>query len=106
VKIHDSVAFVTGANRGLGSVFAQQLLAAAARRVYAAARHPERITLDDVDRVRLDVTEPNSVAAAASECTDVNLLNQRGSTYVEVSPLLTSQIPRIRADSAAHYPVN
>jgi len=56
MKIRDSVAFVTGANRGLGLVFAQELLAAGARRVYAAARGPERITLDGVDRVRLEVT--------------------------------------------------
>jgi len=32
MKIRDSVAFVTGANRGLGLVFAQELLAADAKR--------------------------------------------------------------------------
>jgi NAD(P)-dependent dehydrogenase (short-subunit alcohol dehydrogenase family) len=74
MRIRDSVAFVTGANRGLGLAFAQELLAAGARKVYAAARHPERITLDGVDRVSLDVTKPDGIAAAASECTDVNLL--------------------------------
>lgn len=74
MKVGDSVAFVTGANRGLGLAFAQELLAARARKVYAAARHPERITLDGVERVRLDVTKPDTIAAAASKCTDVNLL--------------------------------
>lgn len=74
MRIRDSVAFVTGANRGLGLAFAEELLAAGARKVHAAARYPERITLDGVDRVRLDVTEPDSIAASASECTDVNLL--------------------------------
>jgi NAD(P)-dependent dehydrogenase (short-subunit alcohol dehydrogenase family) len=74
MRIDNSVAFVTGANRGLGLVFAQELLAAGARKVYGAARQPERITLDRVERVRLDVTEPNTIAAAARECTDVNLL--------------------------------
>ena len=74
MRIRDLVAFVTGANRGLGLAFVKELLAAGARKVYAAARHPERITLDGVDRVRLDVTKPDSIAAAASECTDVNLL--------------------------------
>jgi NAD(P)-dependent dehydrogenase (short-subunit alcohol dehydrogenase family) len=73
MKIRDSVAFITGANRGLGLVFAQELLAAGARRVYATARHPERITLDGVQRVPLDVTKPDSIAIA-SEYTDVNLL--------------------------------
>ncbi len=74
MKVRDSVAFVTGANRGIGLAFAQELLAAGARKVYASARNPERITLEGVERVPLDVTKPDTVAAAASECTDVNLL--------------------------------
>jgi len=45
MKIRDSVAFVTGANRGLGLAFVQELLAAGARKVYAAARDPKSITL-------------------------------------------------------------
>jgi NAD(P)-dependent dehydrogenase (short-subunit alcohol dehydrogenase family) len=81
MRISDSVAFVTGANRGLGLVFAQELRAAGARKVYAAARNPERIKLDGFDRVRLDVTKPDSIAAAASERTDVNLLINLGSTF-------------------------
>ena len=63
-------------------VFAQELRAAGARKVYAAVRNPERITLDGVDPVRLDVTKPDSIAAAASERTDVNLLiNNVKSTF-------------------------
>jgi NAD(P)-dependent dehydrogenase (short-subunit alcohol dehydrogenase family) len=65
MRIRDAVAFVTGANRGLGLVLAQELLAAGARKVYAAARQPERITLAGVERVRLDVTQPDTITAAA-----------------------------------------
>jgi hypothetical protein len=43
IKIRDSVAFVTGANRGLGLVFAQELLAADAKKVYSVAQNPESI---------------------------------------------------------------
>ena len=74
MKIRDSVVFVTGAWRGIGLVFAQELLAAGALKVYAAARNPERIPLDGVTRIRLNVTNPNAVASAAIECPDVNLL--------------------------------
>jgi NAD(P)-dependent dehydrogenase (short-subunit alcohol dehydrogenase family) len=74
MKIRDSVAFVTGANRGIGLVFAQQLLAAGARKVYAAARNPERIPVDGVTRIALDVTDPDAAASAAIECPDVNIL--------------------------------
>lgn len=74
MKIRDSVVFVTGANRGIGLAFVQELRAAGARKIYAAARNPERIALDSVNQVRLDVTKPETIAAAAIECTDVNLL--------------------------------
>ena len=82
MKIRDSVAFVTGANRGLGLVFAQELLAAGARKIYTAARSPENIPLDGVVRIPLDVTAPNAITAAARECPDVNLLiNNAGICY-------------------------
>ena len=82
MKIRDSVAFVTGANRGLGLAFAQELLAAGARKVYAAARNPGQISLNGVVQVPLDVTAPNSIAAAAKEYPDVNLLiNNAGICY-------------------------
>jgi NAD(P)-dependent dehydrogenase (short-subunit alcohol dehydrogenase family) len=74
MKIRDSVVFVTGANRGIALAFVQELGAAGARKIYAAARNPERIALDSVNQVRLDVTKPETVAAAAIKCTDVNLL--------------------------------
>ena len=41
MNIRDSVAFITGANRGIGLAFAQELLAAGARKVYGAARNPD-----------------------------------------------------------------
>lgn len=74
MKIQDSVAFVTGANRGLGLAFAKALLAAGARKVYAAARDPSSVTLPGVVPIALDVTHADQVAAAARECGDVTLL--------------------------------
>ena len=74
MKIRDSVAFVTGANRGLGLAFVQELIAAGARKVYAAARDPKSITLAGATLVSLDVTKRDSVAAAARASTDVNLV--------------------------------
>jgi NAD(P)-dependent dehydrogenase (short-subunit alcohol dehydrogenase family) len=74
MKIRDSVAFVTGANRGLGLAFVQELLAVGAWKVYAAARDPKGITLPGAIPISLDVTKPESVAAATRAFTDVNLL--------------------------------
>jgi NAD(P)-dependent dehydrogenase (short-subunit alcohol dehydrogenase family) len=74
MKIHNAVALVTGANRGLGLAFAKALLARGARKVYAAARDPASIALSGVTPVRLDVTRPDEIAEAARLCDDVDLL--------------------------------
>jgi NAD(P)-dependent dehydrogenase (short-subunit alcohol dehydrogenase family) len=65
MKVDNSVAIVTGANRGLGRQFAAQLLDRGAAKVYAAARRPESIDLPGVEAIGLDVTEPDQVDAAA-----------------------------------------
>ena len=67
MKIQNSVALVTGANRGLGLAFTQALLAGGARKVYAAARDPASVKQPGVQPVRLDVTNPEQVAATTAE---------------------------------------
>jgi NAD(P)-dependent dehydrogenase (short-subunit alcohol dehydrogenase family) len=74
VEIQNSVALVTGANRGLGLAFTQALLAGGARKVYAAARDPATVKQPGVQPVRLDVTDPAQVAATAAELGDVTLV--------------------------------
>jgi NAD(P)-dependent dehydrogenase (short-subunit alcohol dehydrogenase family) len=80
MKVQDSVAFVTGANRGIGKAYVEALVQAGARRVYVAARTiatldavvaiaPDRIT-----PVALDVTNPDQVNAAAQMAQDVTVL--------------------------------
>lgn len=81
MNIQNSIALVTGANRGLGLAYAKALLAAGARKVYAGARDPSTVTLPGVIPVKLDVTNPQDVAAAAALCSDVNLvINNAGIT--------------------------
>ena len=74
MQLADAVVLITGANRGLGLAFAREALARGARRVYAGARDPKGITLPGVVAIQLDVTDPESVARAARECGDVNVL--------------------------------
>ena len=74
MDIEGCVALVTGANRGLGKAYAEALLSAGAARVYAAARDPGSIRNPALIPVKLDVTSPQDVAAAARQCADVNLL--------------------------------
>lgn len=74
MKIQNSVALVTGSNRGLGAAFVRALLAAGASKVYAAARDCKSITEPGVVPVSLDVTRPEQISALAQELGDVNLL--------------------------------
>src|SRR3546814_4235196 len=74
MKIRDSVVFVTGANRGLGLAFAEESIKRGARKVYAGVRTPTGRDTPGVIEVKLDVTDPASVAAAAARCGDTTLL--------------------------------
>src|SRR5262245_29477035 len=74
MKIQGSTALVTGANRGLGLAFVQALLDAGAAKVYAAARDPSKLALPGVTPLKLDITNPAEVAAAARTASDVTLL--------------------------------
>ncbi|HSI49596.1 MAG TPA: SDR family oxidoreductase [Ideonella sp.] len=75
MKIDNTIALVTGANRGIGLAFTRALLARGARKVYAAARDPASVpALPGVVPLQLDVTQPDQVAAAVALAGDVNLL--------------------------------
>ncbi|AGU53793.1 NAD(P)-dependent oxidoreductase, SDR family [Variovorax paradoxus B4] len=74
MKIENSVALVTGANRGIGLAFARELLDRGARKVYVGARDPAAITQSGVQALRLDVNNPEDVSAAAALASDVTLV--------------------------------
>jgi NAD(P)-dependent dehydrogenase (short-subunit alcohol dehydrogenase family) len=75
MKIDNAVALVTGANRGIGLAFTRALLARGARKVYACARDPATVGLQPrLEALRLDVTRPDEVAAAAARARDVTLV--------------------------------
>ncbi|MHA3703252.1 SDR family oxidoreductase [Jatrophihabitans sp. YIM 134969] len=74
MNVQGSVALVTGANRGIGAAFVEQLKQRGAAKIYAAARDPRSVTVDGVERLELDVTDPGEIAAAAVAAGDVDLL--------------------------------
>ena len=74
MKIRNAVALVTGANRGIGLAFTRELVVRGARKVYAGAREPSAIKHSVVEALRLDVTKPEQIAAAAARASDVALL--------------------------------
>jgi NAD(P)-dependent dehydrogenase (short-subunit alcohol dehydrogenase family) len=102
MRIEGSVAFVTGANRGLGRHLAEQLVARGAARVYAGARKPESIDIEGVIPVQIDITDPASVEAAAAVASDVNLLINNAGTS-SFNGLLNGPLDEIRAQMETHY---
>jgi len=74
MRIDGSVALVTGANRGLGRVFARELVSRGAARVYGAARQPDAVTEPGVTPVALDITDADRGSPGAQQCADVSLL--------------------------------
>ena len=102
MKINDSVALVTGANRGLGRHFAEQLLRRGAAKVYATARRPHLVDLPGVEVLPLDLTDPASITAAAAAARDVTLLiNNAGVSTMQ--NLVTGDPAKIRLEMDTHY---
>jgi NAD(P)-dependent dehydrogenase (short-subunit alcohol dehydrogenase family) len=74
MQIQGSVALVTGANRGIGSAFAQALMERGARKVYAGVRDLTTVENSRLVPIQLDVTDPARVAAVAAELEDVQII--------------------------------
>ncbi|AWS44533.1 SDR family oxidoreductase [Streptosporangium sp. 'caverna'] len=102
MKISGSVALVTGANRGLGRHFALHLLERSASKVYATARTPELIDIPGVEVLRLDVTDPSSVAAAAAAAADVTLLINNAGIATHQN-LVSGDLEKVRLEMDTHY---
>ncbi|PXW35817.1 UNVERIFIED_CONTAM: short-subunit dehydrogenase [Williamsia faeni] len=95
VDLKDAAVLVTGANGGLGTEFVNQALALGARRVYAAARNPREWSSDRIVPLRLDVTDAESIAAAAQEASDVDVVINNAGTLLP-GKLLDQSIDEIR----------
>ncbi len=88
MQVENSVAIVTGGNRGIGEAFVRELLAAGAAKVYVgtrdlqAASHLQEAFPDRAVPVALDVTDEASVAAAAARCPDASIvINNAGAFH-------------------------
>ena len=78
MKIENAVVLVTGANRGIGKSLVSTLLAAGAKKVYAAARSEDGgrglATDGRCVPVKLDVTNEGDIKSLAANAGDVTLL--------------------------------
>lgn len=103
MDIAGSTALVTGANRGIGRRFVDQLLARGAMKVYATARRPELIDTSDprVTPLYLDLLDEKSIVNAAEAAQDVTLLVNNAGIATGAN-LMTDDLDTVREDLETH----
>src|SRR6516225_7145228 len=103
MRIDGSVALVTGANRGLGRVFARELVSRGAAKVYGAARNPAAVTEPGVTPVALDITDADRVSQVAQQCADVSLLVNNAGVLRYSTFVSAPSVDAARAEMEVNY---
>ena len=96
-QIEGAAALVTGGNRGFGRAMVQELLGRGATKVYATSRSPQPQTDGRIVPLVLDVTDDDSVAAAARAAADVSIVVSNAGILLR-TPVLEAPLADIRAE--------
>lgn len=91
--IRGKVAFVTGANRGIGKALVDAFLSHGAAKVYAAVRRPDSAQAlvehygEKVVPVHLDLSQPGTITEAAASAQDVQVVVNNAAVFIAATPL-------------------
>lgn len=108
-KIAGNVALVTGANRGIGKAFVEELLEKGATKVYAAARKigslSELVAKSDgrIIPVELDVTKPETIKKVADAHADISVLVNNAGIAAFEGVVAAKDIDPARAEMETNY---
>ena len=109
MNIKDSVALVTGGNRGIGEAFVRAFLQAGAKRVYVGTReisNAQHLVDEAPDRVVpvvLDVANPKQVAQAALQCADVSILVNNAGAFTMKRLIASDDMSGAREEMEINY---
>ena len=109
MEIKDSVALVTGGNRGIGEAFVRAFLEAGVARVYvgtrdvANARHLVDEGAGRVAAVELDLSRPDQITAAAALCQDVSILVNNAGQFSMQTLMGAPDLTAARSEMEVNY---
>jgi NAD(P)-dependent dehydrogenase (short-subunit alcohol dehydrogenase family) len=102
MEIQGTTVLVTGANRGLGRSLVAALLERGAAKVYAASRTAEPQADSRVVALKLDLTDLDTIAAAARAASDATIVINNAGTAAFAGPL-DAEPGAVRAEMAVNY---
>ena len=103
MEIKDSVALVTGANRGIGHALVRALVGHGAAKVYAGVRDLATVPDRDVTPLHLDVTNRAEIAAATVAADDVTIVINNAAVDSEGTKLLDGSFDDTRLAMEVNY---